>query len=202
MRKASVLDRILLLAMVLVAAYQVVVGLDKFKNMVVFYFTISFGVLIIAGLLLVLFGYEILQNSLVVVVAALIPLSLSLGLILTYYPKAHFLYLLFSIAGLFAITITRFSSSKTISTITLAVVHGVAGIIIFILPIFLYAREKANPSLLFISLGASLIGIGGFLLALIQTGKPLLPRETVFKLLPWILLVMTVAFSIGLGAIP
>lgn len=202
MRKASFLDRILLFAMVLVASSQVVIGLDKFRNMVVFYFTISFGVLIIAGLLLLLFGYEILQNSLVVVIAALIPLSLSLGLVLTCYPKAHMPYLLFSIAGLFAITITRFSSPKTISTITLAVVHGIAGITIFIFPILLYARGKANPSLLFISLGAFLIGIGGFLLTLIQTGKPLLPEKTVFKILSWILLTMTVAFSIGLRAIP
>ncbi|GEM_PF-1163986 len=202
MRRISALDRILLFTMVLVAAYQVVSGLDKFRNQVVFYFTISFGVLIIAGLLLILFGYEILENPFVVVVAALIPLSLSLGLILTYYPEVHIPYLIFAIAGIFAITITRLSSSKTIATLTLAVVHGIAGLTIFILPIILYARGKATLSLLFITMGATFIGLGGLLLALIQTGRPLLSRKTVFTLLPWILLVMTAAFSAGLGAMP
>jgi len=42
-----------------------------------------------------------------------------------------------------------------------------------------------------------LIGVGGLLLALLKVGKPLLSRATILKVLPGLLLAMTVAFVAG-----
>jgi len=200
MKNMAILDRLLFLIMVIVASYQVVAGINKFEGPAVFYYTITFGVLIIAGLLLILFGYEILKNTMVVVIAAFIPLSLSLGLIFTYFPEAYIPYLVFAIAGLILIVLTRYSSSRILGPITLAIVHGIAGLTIFILPILLYAEGSVSAYLLFVSLGAGLIGIGGILLALLQTGKTILPQKLIFSFLPWILLLMSIAFSAGLQA--
>ncbi|MCD6454357.1 MAG: hypothetical protein J7L62_03550, partial [Candidatus Aminicenantes bacterium] len=128
MRKITLIDRIVLALLVLIASYQIVSGLNRFSGITVFYFTVAFGVLIIAGLLLILFGYEILKNQFVIVVATLIPLSLSLGLISNNYRDFHLPYLIFAVVGLILIAITRLSPSKTLATVSIVLVHGISGI--------------------------------------------------------------------------
>jgi len=41
------------------------------------------------------------------------------------------------------------------------------------------------------------MGLGGLLLALLKAGKPLLSRETIFRILPVLLLIMTALFVAG-----
>jgi hypothetical protein len=92
MRKISVLDRILLLATALLSAYQIAVGIEGLGSLAVTSYTIAFGVLLVASLILIILGFEALESPLVVAVAALIPLSLSLGLISQYvssYQDSH-----------------------------------------------------------------------------------------------------------------
>ena len=86
---------------------------------------------------------------------------------------------------------------STISVIVLSVVHGVAGLIIFILPIVLTLQGKTPAGFLLVSLGGGLIGIGGLLLAFLKSGRPILPRETILKVFPGLLLIMTGAFVAG-----
>ncbi len=192
--KTTVLSKLVLLLMVLVSSYQVVAGMNMFSSWSVFYFTLAFGVLIIAGLLLIIFGYSILSNPMVVVVAALIPLGMALGLICASFPSLHIPYLIFSTSGLVLIALTRKSPW---GTLVLVFFHGLAGVTLFFLPILLWARGS-SPGVLFISLGAGIIGLGGMLLGTAQMGKPFLPQKLLFSLLPWILLFMSLAFSAGL----
>ncbi|MEW6232573.1 MAG: hypothetical protein AB1566_09720 [Chloroflexota bacterium] len=49
-------------------------------------YLVAFVVLLAAGLLLIVFGYGILQSQLVVIVAVLIPAGLSLGLVAEFLP--------------------------------------------------------------------------------------------------------------------
>ena len=86
MKKMTVLDRIVLLVTGLLAAYQVVVGVDNLETLAMISYTIAFGVLLVACLLLIILGWEILDSSLVVIVTTIIPLSLSLGLVSEYVP--------------------------------------------------------------------------------------------------------------------
>jgi len=154
MKKISIFDRILLLITGLLAAYQIVVGCDGLGTLAVISYTIAFGVLLVAGLLLIIMGFEVLDSPLVVIISTVIPLSLSLGLVAEYLPGYVTPYFIFVVVGFLAIVITRFATPGKIATIVLAVVHGVAGMLIFLLPIIL-SVNGTTPG------GFALVGVGG-----------------------------------------
>ncbi|KPK95127.1 MAG: hypothetical protein AMJ88_02015 [Anaerolineae bacterium SM23_ 63] len=81
----------------------------------------------------------------------------------------------------------------------MALVHGTAGLLIFILPIVFSLQGVARPGFILVGIGGGLIGIGGLLLAFLRTGRPLLSAKTIYTVLPVLLLMMTVAFVIGLA---
>ena len=59
----SLLDRVLLLLTGLLAAYQLAFGLGGLDTLPVIAYTIAFGVLLIAGLLLIILGFGVLDFS-------------------------------------------------------------------------------------------------------------------------------------------
>ncbi len=197
MKKMSVLDRILLLLTGLLAAYQIVVGIDQAVTLAVGAYTVAFGVLLIAGLLLIIMGFEVLDSPLVVIVSTIIPLSLSLGLVSEYLPGFTTLYLTFVVGGFLAVVVTRYTNPGKIATMVLATVHGIAGILIFLLPIILVLRGEMAGGFALVGVGGALIGVGGLLLAFLKTGKPILPQKTILTVLPGLLLLMTGAFVAG-----
>ncbi len=199
MKKISVLDRILLLATGLLAAYQVAAGMDGMEPLTIWFYTVSFGTLLVAGLLLIILGFEGLESQAVVIVSTLIPLSLSLGLVSEHLVEYTIPYLIFCGVGFIAIAITRFSVTGKIATIVLAVVHGIAGLIIFLLPIFLSIQGAMPAGFALVGLGGAVIGLGGLLLAFLKAGKPILSQKTILTLLPGLLFLMTAAFVSGLS---
>jgi hypothetical protein len=106
--KITPLDRTLLLLTCLMAAYQVAVGINGLENVPIIAYTIAFGVLLVAGLLLIILGFEVLDSPIVVVVSTIIPLSLSMGLVWEHLALWRTLYLAFTICGFMAILLTRF----------------------------------------------------------------------------------------------
>jgi hypothetical protein len=72
-------------------------------------------------------------------------------------------------------------------------------LVIFLLPIWLTTQSDGPLSLLIISLGGAFIGIGGLMLTFWKSGKPVLPVEQILRVLPWLLLAMTISFTVGLG---
>ena len=201
MRQITPLDRLLLLATALLSAYQVVVGIEGLGTLAMASYTIAFGVLLVACLLLIILGFEVLDSPLVVIVSTVIPLSLSLGLVAEYVPDLTNAYLTFTIIGFLAVVLTRFFTPGRPAVITLATVHGISGLLIFFLPIILTLREETIAGFLLVSLGGALIGIAGLLLAFLKTGKPILPRETILAVLPLLLLLMTAAFVAGFALV-
>lgn len=198
--KMSVLDRILLLMTCLLAAYQIVVGIDAMAELPIIAYTIAFGVLLVAVLLLIILGFDVLDSPAVVIVSTIIPLSLATGLVWQYAPSIRMPYLLFAILGFAAVVITRSISIKNkLPVLTLAVVHGIAGMTIFLLPIIVALQGRTDFLFALVGVGGALIGLGGLLLAFLKAGKPILPRETILKLLPGLLLAMTSCFVIGFG---
>ncbi|MEA2007966.1 MAG: hypothetical protein U9O54_02515 [Chloroflexota bacterium] len=197
MKKISVLDRTLLLITGLLAAYQIVAGCNGLGTLAVTSYTISFGVLLVAGLLIIIMGFEILDSPLVVIVSTGIPLSLSLGLVVQYLPGYTTPYLIFVVVGFLAIVITRYAISGKAATIVLAVIHGVAGMVIFLLPIILSVNGTVSGGFALVGVGGALIGVGGLLLAFLKAGKPILPQKTILTVLPGLLLLMTAAFVAG-----
>lgn len=196
--KISILDRTLLLVTGLLAVYQIAFVIDDFSALPLITYTIAFGVLLVAGLLIIILGFEVLDSPVVVIVSTIIPLALSLGLVWQYLASFRVPYLVFVIIGFLAIVITRsFPMPSKLPTIVLAFVHGVAGMTIFLLPIILSMQGQANPLFSLVGIGGALIGVGGLLLSFLKVGKPILSRETILKVLPGLLLLMTLCFVIG-----
>jgi hypothetical protein len=196
--KMTPLDRVLLLIAGILAAYQVTVGIEGFSKLPIIAYTIAFGVLLVAGLLLIILGFEVLDAPIVVVVSTIIPLSLSLGLVWQHLPSLRSSYLVFTIIGFLAIIVTRSIPMKSkLPTIVLALVHGIAGMTIFLLPIALSLQGAVKPLFSLVGVGGALIGIGGLLLSFLKAGKPILSRETILKVLPGLLLLMTICFVVG-----
>jgi len=196
--KITILDRILLLVMCHVAGYQIITGVEGLDALPMIAYTIGFGVLLVAGLLLIILGFDALDSPIVVIVSTIIPLSLSLGLVWEHLPPYRTLYLGFVIIGFLAILLTRLLPLKNkLPLLTLAVVHGTAGLTIFLLPILWSLTGRAPHGFALVGIGGALIGVGGLLLSFLKAGKPLLSRATILKILPGLLLLTTAAFVAG-----
>lgn len=197
MKTISIVDRILLLLAALLAAYQVAVGVDGLDTFAVICYTIAFGVLLVACLLIIILGFEILDSPLVVIVSTIIPLSLSLGLVWEYLIDFRTIYLIFTILGFLAVIITRQFTPGRPAVIVLAIVHGISGMLIFLLPIILSLQGETSPGFALVGVGGALIGIGGLLLSFLKTGRPILSRDVIISVLPALLLLMTISFVAG-----
>jgi len=191
------LDRVLLLLTGILAAYQVAVGVNSLGQVPIIAYTIAFGVLLVAGLLLIILGFDVLDSPVVVIVATIIPLSLATGLV-WQYASFGTSYLAFAILGFLAVTLTRsIPTPGKIPTIVLALTHGIAGMTIFLLPIILSVQGQTAPLFSLVGIGGALIGIGGLALSFLKAGKPILSKELILKILPVILFLMTVCFVVG-----
>ena len=196
--KVTTLNRLLLLVTCLLAAYQVAVGINGQESVAIVAYTIGFGVLLVAGLLMIILGFEVLNSRIVVMATSIIPLSLSLGLIWEHLNAWRMPYLVFAILGYLAIIITRMINLPIqLSTTILAIVHGVAGLVVFLLPSILSAQEATRPGFAFVGLGGGFIGLAGLLLYFLKAGRPIVSREIILSIFPAILLLMTGAFVAG-----
>ncbi len=196
--KMTPTDRILLLLTGLLAAYQVAVGINGLDEVPIIAYTIGFGVLLVAGLLLIILGFEALDSPVVVVVSTILPLAISLGLVWEHLASLRTAYLVFAIAGFLAVLATRAIPLKSkLPTLVLAVVHGLAGMTIFLLPSILAANRSMRPAFALVGLGGALIGLAGLLLSFLKAGRPIVPRETILKILPSLFLLMSVCFVAG-----
>jgi len=196
--KMTPLDRILLLLTGILAAYQVAVGINGLGEVPIIAYTIGFGVLLVAGLLLIILGFEVLDSPIVVIVSTIIPLAVSLGLVWDLLASWRTPYLVFAILGFLAVLTTRTIPIKSkLPTIVIAVVHGISGMTIFLLPSILAADGTKSPLFALVGLGGAMIGLGGLLLSFLKAGKPIVPRETILKILPTLLLLMTICFVVG-----
>jgi len=164
-------------------------------------YMVAFVVLLISGLLLIYFGWDILPNPLVIVVTTFIPLALSVGLYCEFYKeKFGKPYKIFAVIGLLAMIYTRFMDvPRAAQIITIIVVHSVAGLSIFLIPILAIKAKLAPSGFIFVTVGGVLIGLGGIALAFLKSGGQLLffSPEFVMMILAPLLLLMTLAFTWG-----
>lgn len=195
----TVLDRIILLLTGLTAIYMLwyfYVRYQKEKAVHDGYYLMGFGVLLVSGLLLIFFGWDILDSPFVLTVATLIPLGISMGLMNQFRPNYKKYYSWFALVGLLAIAVTSIGGME-LKKVAVPVFHGIAGLIIFGLPFF---QKDVAKGFWLVGVGGALIGIGGIALAFLVAGKPLLGIFTegfIHMILAPLLLLMTLAFTFG-----
>jgi hypothetical protein len=199
MKKISVPNRIIFLITAHLAGYMIVSGIEGYDFWTTLFFTITFGMLVLSCILLMLFGFEILNSPVVVVLASVIPLSLSLGIIYHYLPPLKFPVLIFTSGGLVTIFVSRLICSNKFNTIVIAIVHGFAGLIIFIIPILLSLQNITSPWFALVGIGGMINGLTGLLLVFIKIGKPIIHSELLFKLFPTLLFLSTLMFVVGMS---
>lgn len=196
--KISSLDRTLLLLTGLLAGYQIAIGIDRMDSVSIIAYTIAFGVILVAGLLLIILGFDVLEAPVVVIISTIIPLTLSLGLIWQHLASLRTVYLVFTIISFIAVIVTRsIPMQNKLPVITIAITHGIAGMTIFLLPIILAFQGQMKPLFSLVGVGGALIGVGGLLLSFLKTGKPILSRDTIMRLFPILLLLTTALFVAG-----
>jgi len=164
----ALLDRIFLLATGLVAIYLIWRFYTRCKTQKALYdvyYLMGFIVLLVSGLLLIFLGYGILASPYVLTVASLIPLGISLGLMNQYAPQYKKIYAWFALVGILAIAISSIGGFETLKKISVPLFHGVAGLIIFILPIKVSMDGIAPKGFWWVGVGGALIGLGGIALA-------------------------------------
>lgn len=198
----TLFDRIVLLATGLVAIYllyRFYVQYREKRNVAYISYMVGFGVLLVAGLLLIAFTYDALGNPLVVIVSYLIPAGISLGLVAQFYPGSSRVYLAIVILGLLLIAVTRLFELETLGKIVLPIFHTIAEMIIFLLPMLVVREGRAPAGFIWVSVGGVLIGLGGIALAFLKAGSQILffSEDVVFTILAPLLLLMTLSFSWG-----
>lgn len=203
----NVFDLVTLLLTGLVAAYLVFrlynnYKLNEPKPRPNIPYMVSFIVLLVSGLLLIFFGWEILPRPEIIVVTTLIPLGLAVGLICEFHKeKLGKSYKLFAVLGLIAIILTRFIPEvpRGLQIVAIASVHTVFGLTVFLVPIFAIKAGKAPKGFVFVTIGEVLIGLGGIALTFLKSDKQLLffSPEFVMMILAPLLLLMALAFTYG-----
>jgi hypothetical protein len=198
----TLFDQIVLLLTGLTAVYLIwrfYGRYSKGKALHDIYYMMGFAVLFVSGVLLIFGGWDLLASPYVLTVATLIPLGISIGLMNQFLPEYKKAYSWFALVGFLAIAITSIGG-MALKSVAVPVFHGVAGLIIFGLPLYLCLGTKTAPKGFgMVGVGGLLIGIGGIALAFIVAGKQLLFFSTdfVFTILAPLLLLMTLAFTWG-----
>jgi hypothetical protein len=196
-RQIRIIDRILLLGTSLLAAYQIITANNHFNPYAILGLTVGFGTLLVACILIIILGFEGLDRQPIVIVSTLIPLAISSSIVSLNFPKYAIPFLIFCVIGFLLVSITRFTHRGSPSTIILAVVHGIAGVTITILPLVHVILGQGRTGYILVSFGGGLIGIGGILLTLLRTGRPPISQERILTLLPILLFLMTTALIGG-----
>lgn len=203
----NIFDLVTLLLTGLVAAYLVLRLFQNYqqnepKPRPNIPYMVSFIVLLVSGLLLILFGWEILPRPEIIVVTTLIPLGLAVGLICEFYKeKLGKPYKLFALLGLLSIILTRFIPEvpRGFQVFAIASVHTIFGLTVFLVPILAIKAGKAPKGFIFVTIGEVLIGLGGIALTFLKSDKQLLffSPEFVMMILAPLLLLMVLAFTYG-----
>ncbi len=196
------LDRVLLLITGLIALYALArfyQAYNKTPKTAYLAYMLSFLVLLVAGVLLIAFGYDLLGSPWVVVVTTLIPLGLATGLVYDLKPEWAKAYLAFAVIGFLLIAVAYLGGMAALGKVVLPIVHSIAGLTIVLLPLWAVSQGAAPGAFAMVAVGGVLIGLGGIALAFLKAGKQFLffSQQVVITILAPLLLLMALAYTWG-----
>jgi hypothetical protein len=160
---------------------------------------ISMAVLFVSGVLIILFDWGVLENALVPAVAALIPVGFATGLLYVTFENRWYARIFGVLEVLLIITLVFLRYfAEDLSTAFIMIIHIPAGLAIVILPIYTAIIKDTEMTSIMFSIGGLLISIGGALLAFLKLGSAILSAETIFLILPGLLLIVGALISLGI----
>ncbi len=201
--ETTILDQIILLLTGLTAVYLIYRFIQALKESTekpkyYYHYIVSMAVLFVSGVLVILFDFAVLARPEIKIVATLIPFALATGLMCQFYQKYAKPYVMFMMLGFILIILMNYGIIDT--KIIYPIFHSIAGLTIFFIPIIAVSNKTANKGFLWVTLGGTLIGIGGIALAFLGAEKPLLgifTKDVVFTILSPILLLMVLSYTMG-----
>jgi len=122
------------------------------------------------------------------------------GLVARFYPEREKVYLSTMLLGIILITISRFMDMGTFAKIIYPIFHAIAGLTIFFIPIMVVKSGTMGKSFYWVTVGGTLIGLGGIALAFLTAGKQLLffSGDFVLMILAPLLFLTAFAYMWGL----
>jgi len=201
--ETTLLDQVILLITGLTAVYLIYRFIQAIKGTTgrtkyFYHYIVSFAVLFVSGVLIILFDFAVLARPEIKIVATLIPFTIASGLMCQFYEKYAKVYVLFLVLGFILIILQNYGVIDT--KLIYPIFHSLAGLTIFLIPILAVKDKVAEKGFVWVTVGGTIIGIGGMALAFLGAGKPLLgifTAEVVFTILAPILLLMTLAYTWG-----
>lgn len=190
-------DRLLLMLAALVAAWHIVVGLESRGPWATAGYTIAFGILLVADLLLIVLGFAALESQVVVILSTAIPVGLAAGLAAEFSSVSPAWIAGLGLLAMTVVSIPRLAGWRKMGLATLVPVHSLAGLWIVAYPVALVIGGERPAPFLLVGLGGALIGLGGLLLSFLKVGRPVLAHDVILRLLPGLLLLATAAFAAG-----
>ena len=199
---------IFLLLTGLVAIYVGILLLKEYfdqKHIYHLYWGIAYLVLFVAGVLIILFDWQILDAPLVPFASTLIPLGLAVGLLYAVYEDKPYglWFLIYGLIGLVLILLGGYNvgGMGKINFIFIMFVHIPAGLIIVLLPAYTAIKGITENTAWYFSIGGLLISIGGMLLAFLKAGSPILTANQIFAILGPLLLLVGAFFTLGIALV-
>lgn len=201
--ETTLLDQVILLLTGLTAVYLIFRFIQAIKGTTIkakyyYHYITSFTVLFVAGVLVILFDFAVLARPEIKIIATLLPFGIATGLMCEFYQKYAKPYVLFLLLGFVLIVLLNMGVLET--KLVYPIFHSIAGLTIFTIPILAVINKTADKGFIWVTVGGTLIGIGGVALAFLGAGKPLLgifTAEVVFTILAPILFFMALAFTYG-----
>ncbi len=197
----DIISAIFLLLTGIVALYVGIYLLKAYgsgKSLAHLFWAIGFLVLFVSGVLIIIFGFNVLGLSFIPPVAALIPVGIAAGLLFAIYdekPMYGWIFLAYELIMIIYTTIVRLGGNTNTPGLIMAI-HIPGGLIIVIIP-FLSGQDKAWM----FSIGGALISFGGMLLAFLKLSTPFMgifTANVIFAVLPPLLLIVGAFFTLGL----
>jgi hypothetical protein len=192
----------LLITGIVALAVGIILLWNYFANKKIYHllWAISMLVLFISGLLIILYDFAILNEPIIPVAAALIPMCLAIGITFAMWGNNKFVYLfaVYEVVMLLLLFIVKFLPIENMSSFAVMAVHIPAGLVMFFTPIYAFMQKEVEITGLLFSVGAFFIGVGGMLLAFVAINSPILSQQQIFEILPLVLLLTGIFIVLGI----
>jgi hypothetical protein len=171
---------------------------EKNRGVFLFFYVLSFSLIISISALIVYYEWLILGNPFITIIASLIPITLSLGLVFQYFEKLKVVQVVFAISGGLLIIASYFMKVSWWQTAIYTIVI-ITFLELLILPVIASSQKKSKEGFWWVSVGGfmSLLLLGLMHLYVNQIQFYFLNVPVIFAILAPLFSLTSIAFFWG-----